>query len=513
MEITKNYVYYEDFGAVGDGVTDDIAAIQAAHAYANEKRLPVKAKPGATYYIKNCTTPAVIMTNTDFTGAKFTIDDRGIERGSDRAGRIFTVAPEMPRFEITDREVIGKIFGGYTLDRKNLKKINWKEGYPALLVPRHHDSKKYIRYGNISGNTGHMQRELISIDKDGNVSPDTPLLFDYEDINSVLVMRTDDESITVMGGEFTTIANDVPQTSCFYISRGFGVKRSNATLKNIKHYVTGELPGDTPETKGCSYSAFIFVEDCQDVTITDCTFTARKNYGLAGTYDLNVCQANRLTVKYCSQTNFYLEDGHTPSMLNFNYWGLAASNYSKNLTYDHCELSRFDAHEGVWNGKIKDSKISSVEIIGGGEMLIENTTFVPFFPCLIMLRSDYGSTWRGNLTIKNCHAIDDDRPLECLVRATYLNHYFGYTCYMPNVYIDNLTLRNPKRELEVIKIYNNGAPGENVSLPVFSNGEENKNPYVPPREVKVTGDTEGIKYFVASDGFFENTDTFGVEKR
>ena len=35
MEL-KKIVSYEDFGAVGDGVTDDFDAIARAHAYANE---------------------------------------------------------------------------------------------------------------------------------------------------------------------------------------------------------------------------------------------------------------------------------------------------------------------------------------------------------------------------------------------------------------------------------------------------------------------------------------------
>jgi hypothetical protein len=36
-------VEYADFGAKGDGTTDDIESILAAHAFANEHRLPVKA--------------------------------------------------------------------------------------------------------------------------------------------------------------------------------------------------------------------------------------------------------------------------------------------------------------------------------------------------------------------------------------------------------------------------------------------------------------------------------------
>ena len=39
----KNYVTYEEFGAVGDGVADDFAAIYKAHEYANESGLAVKA--------------------------------------------------------------------------------------------------------------------------------------------------------------------------------------------------------------------------------------------------------------------------------------------------------------------------------------------------------------------------------------------------------------------------------------------------------------------------------------
>ena len=46
--INEKYVSYEDFGAIGDGVTDDMPAIVKAHEYANTEGLPVRAKDGAT---------------------------------------------------------------------------------------------------------------------------------------------------------------------------------------------------------------------------------------------------------------------------------------------------------------------------------------------------------------------------------------------------------------------------------------------------------------------------------
>jgi hypothetical protein len=45
----KNYLTYEEFGAKGDGVTDDFAAIIACHEEANKTGTPVKARNGAKY--------------------------------------------------------------------------------------------------------------------------------------------------------------------------------------------------------------------------------------------------------------------------------------------------------------------------------------------------------------------------------------------------------------------------------------------------------------------------------
>ncbi|MCR5460096.1 MAG: hypothetical protein K6F51_09390 [Acetatifactor sp.] len=82
QEITTPYVTYKMFNAKGDGVTDDYDAIVRTHEYANKYHLPVKADPGATYYIghMNSDNPsgAEIRTDTDWGDATFLVDDTHI---------------------------------------------------------------------------------------------------------------------------------------------------------------------------------------------------------------------------------------------------------------------------------------------------------------------------------------------------------------------------------------------------------------------------------------------------
>src|SRR5690554_3063780 len=78
--IARGWVGYGDFGARGDGQTDDIDAIAATHAFANDRGLSVRADDGATYYIGGKPRTAIIQTDTDFGTASFIIDDTDVER-------------------------------------------------------------------------------------------------------------------------------------------------------------------------------------------------------------------------------------------------------------------------------------------------------------------------------------------------------------------------------------------------------------------------------------------------
>ena len=78
--ISRGYVTYEDFGALGDGKTNDFEAIMNAHEFANENKLPVRGNSDKTYYISDTELDGVarriiIKTDVDWCGAHFIIDD------------------------------------------------------------------------------------------------------------------------------------------------------------------------------------------------------------------------------------------------------------------------------------------------------------------------------------------------------------------------------------------------------------------------------------------------------
>ena len=182
-----------------------------------------------------------------------------------------------------------------------------------------------------------------------------------------------------------------------------------------------------------------------------------------GSYDLSVRRAINVNVINCKQTNDI--NDHT-------YWGIFASNYSKNITFNNCIFSRFDAHMGVYDATIRNSTLGHMGInaIGSGTLLIENTKV--YGRSLVNFRQDYGSTWEGELIIKNCvfapinHAIDEDNKsninyLPIFTGKNSGKHNFGYTCYMPkNIIIKNLFFddSNFNEEKNVLVVFSNFNP-------------------------------------------------------
>ncbi|MBR3597358.1 MAG: hypothetical protein IKL47_10340 [Clostridia bacterium] len=407
----SDFVTYEDFGAVGDGKADDFEAIVKTHEYANENGLSVFANETATYYIGGANKTAIIKTDTDWSTARFIIDDTNVEK---IGAWVFNIAPSESSYSITDKVSPLKIDAtniGTTLSAK------------SLVVLTDSNVKRYIRKG-ANQNSGSNQSDVILVDKSGNISPDTPLIWDFDAITGATVYPIDTETLTVKGGRFTTIANCAPSEYTYY-ARGIQVRRSNTVIDGIYHDVINE--GKT----GAPYSAFVSLSCCADVTVKNGTFTGHKKYSTIGsagtsvsmgTYDIGAATAVNASFINCKQTND-ITDG--------DYWGIAGTNYCKNLMYDGCAFSRFDAHQGVLNATIKNSVLGhhGIKLIGMGTALIENTTVLS--DSFVDLRSDYGSTWNGELIIRNCKFYPTGISNNIVNAENSEDHNFGYTCYLP----------------------------------------------------------------------------------
>ncbi|MBE6561936.1 MAG: hypothetical protein E7662_12515, partial [Ruminococcaceae bacterium] len=278
-------VYYSEFGAKGDGKTNDMQAIIAAHAYANKNGLAVKADQGYTYYISEAASGAVIQTNTDWTGANFIIDDTGVGTNV-RGVCIFNVMPSKNSYALPDT---------LTKVAKGQAKLDITLPETSMVILKEAGTKRYIRYGG-NANNGSDQLDIIVVDKNGNVDQSAPIMWDYKDVTSITVYPMEAETLTIKGGTFTTISNRQISTAkeCYYYGRGISIKRSNVEISGFTHYVKDEMENGSP------YSGFLLISDCANVTVRDCKFTAHKKVA-QGTYDINPTRVNNLTFINCTQ--------------------------------------------------------------------------------------------------------------------------------------------------------------------------------------------------------------------
>ena len=463
MAYTQDYVfntfdarnlYYEDFGAKGNGRTDDFEAIKRCHEEANKYGHVVNAKAGATYYIgiNEAGTAAIIKTNVNWNGCKFIFDDTKVEvKSAGWGSAIFSV----------ETSCSNKTYSGKTLPITSLEKgatnIGWAPGFDCLIYLTNSNVKHFIRYGGNADN-GASQTELILVDKDGNIDPSTPLQWTYETITHMRVKGINDAPIVINGGDFDLEAgidnralvqtkHNQAESEYNYYARNIQITRSNVIIKNVKHIITDFLPRDEGG-HGAPYNGFTSISYCHNVTLDGFEFQNPPSYQTTGsggttvgmgTYEMGAGNANAITWKNCTQSNFFVDGGAV------KFHGMMGTNYCKNLTFDNMFVCSFDAHKGTYNATILNSTVEHLNFIGEGTIRIENTTIYTDGAFTIAnLRNDYGSTWQGKLIVKDVtlkYSTQYASKTLSVVKAEWFNHYFGYQTYLPEyIELDNVKL-------------------------------------------------------------------------
>ncbi len=557
----RGCVYYENFGAVGDGETNDFAAIYETHTYANANKLTVKAKDGAKYYVKSTrvdgsvvTVP--IMTNVEWGDAEFYIDDSNLDYLNPEQAPmtdidIFTVKSEYEITKITSADVLEKVGSIKPGDER----INLALGYDALITVYYKTNRMFRRYGEscpLSDREGQEQKEILLVDVVGSVDASTPITFYYPSVSKIEVARIDKTPLTVSGGIFTTYACALDAKSAAgnfdTYKRGICITRSNVTLDGIRHNVEGEvtLEMQAKGQEGAAYRGFYCIEGASNVTMRNCTLTGRRYYG-NGTYDFCAVGAASVTLDGCRQTNFFIDDNGHASETETEYsslrtvkvgtksmqycWGVSKTDFCKNLSFVNSTLSRVDSHAGHHNGSIINSRINMITISGFGDFLVENTHWYASEDNLsghsiINLRPDYGSSWNGEITLKNLTAHVKDAALY-LIYNVYNNWNFGYECHIPDLDVDGLTVVGADGEAEAgytvhllttsksldaepnlhrKTTLNTHPVRDAASLAPDTESYENLNPVVAPTRITFKPNGKGYRIRVPRHSFFAETE-------
>ena len=508
--------------------SDDYYAIKATHDCANKHKLPVKVTKGE-YNIYNKTTEAIIVkTSTDLSNSTIYIhEEKGIVyKKTPYTGPIYRINHDKCK---TVKTKLNNLKEGNTI-----KELAGSPTGKMVIVTDLTDTRKvFIRFGG-NANNGTNPSDAFRVDKNGKILD--PLFWNYDNKNiEVYTCDIPEEKLVFKNANiYNIVATDVSASTRFgenntgqYINRGIRITRSNTVVDNIKHaYI---LPSKSKVSKlTYAHSGAIYVQNAANVVVQNSKVYAYECNGSNSTYDLAFNKAVNLLIKnvtmydyggnssydYDKYSSYFSKDS---SQIKDHLWGVNVSFGCKNVTYDGCVLNRIDAHEGIYNLTVKNTRIGrwAMTLIGYGKLNLDhvavynNNHFISF-------RTDYGSLWNGTVNIKDCwiHPGNNDTVTLITFKISYDDngyvHNFGYDLSLPKVNVNGFKVFNNVSKLYIFNNSDDQTGKVKGNLKKISNYiKNNKFSYYYPKksDIKVSnvsnknGSIKSVNYY---NNFGEN---------
>ena len=388
--------------------------------YANEWGHIVHATAGKTYRIGNKTEGKSIPveTSTYWNGAEFIFDDSNINtHGSDgcleckmRQASIFEVVSSTKEINVLstikaqlEKGPIKSSFDGETITKFE----NWPLNYDTLVRIESNERRVFVRMG-ANADKGDNMSEVILVHADGTIDPSTPITWTYTTMTKAVAYSAAEKPIVIDGGGaiIRTIANRPHNNDYIQYARNIRVTRSNTTICNFQHLVDEEQEFRAP------YEGIISTQLCHNITYENIVLQpARRKYVASdnqqGTYEIGGYAANDIKFINVNANHFfatganydYKSYGNLHKAGQIGNRGMMGSNYCRNFYFEGCRIVNFDSHKGMGNLTIVDCELTSILVMGAGNIHIKNT--VKYGANVINYRNDYGASFRGNIEIDN----------------------------------------------------------------------------------------------------------------
>lgn len=289
------YVSVKDFGAVGDGTTNDATAIQAAFTYASANNRSVFF-PKGTYVLGS----AITASNLNFYGEKGTVLLKGI-------GTIGVSA-----ITATNCEISNITFNG---NKTNLT------GYPgsslvgSFLVPT--DCRIYDCYFTASESSG------IAASSAENVT-----------IFNCTFDTFDDHAVY-----FSTQSKNITVRDCLIGAAGASATAALQFRSGCENILVSNVSQDFDAFSGVNACAFIFVTnntqshgDTKNIIVENCVYNTALQFYLYSQYTADSIED--VTIRNCTFTG----DGTQPC-ININH---ASTTYLYRLRVENCRFYNYD---------------------------------------------------------------------------------------------------------------------------------------------------------------------------
>lgn len=363
----KVYVTYADFGAKLDGVTDDSAAIVAAHEYANANGIPVVQHGGKV----KCNFQAEVKTSCllDMEFVLLADSPQPVYSIEADDAQNFTFSGSVTADSVTSPDA--RLNGCFAViqNENDGWNLGAREGTGATVY--HREVKAYDKAGMLITSPFYI--------------PNTGT-FKCSNVHSLWERPVEfaGATITYDNSEQANIPNFLR------------VRRNNAAVKDITFNPLSVPPANAASLES---NGLIFVNACANVKVSNIS-------GNNNSSDNETATASNYSYIIGFNSTF---NCHVDNMLGVGGWGVVGNDWCDCMTYSNCVLNRVDNHFGAFGTyNLTNSKLTGICTFtlpyGNANAVISNVDMFPRakkYSC-IDFRKDVNLAFQGTLYINNC---------------------------------------------------------------------------------------------------------------